>query len=137
MSTVTTCREYAKEWVHLYAAGGAAWAVLSGPVATSAGLMAVETYMIYGIGKIYGEELSGREMLMVGGTLDLASVGLKTLTIEACNFLPVARWLVKGSIAAAAIESIGRLVIRHFERKYPGKLYAPGLEAREEAERPV
>jgi uncharacterized protein (DUF697 family) len=124
-----TCREQATEWVHYYAAGGAAWSILPVPMATSAGLMAAETYMIYWIGKIYGEELSGQEILMVAGTLDLASIGLKTLALEVCNFLPIAGWLIKGGIAAGTIEAIGRLVIRHFERKYPGKLYAPKPEA--------
>ena len=125
---MTTCREQATEWVHLYAAGGVAWSVLPVPMATSAGLLAAETYMIYWIGKVYGEELSGQEILMLASTLDLVGIGLKTLVVEACNFLPAARWLIKGAIAAMTIEAIGRLVIRHFERKYPGKLCAPRAE---------
>lgn len=126
---MTTCREQATEWVHLYAVGGVAWSVLPVPMATSAGLLAAETYMIYWIGKVYGEELSGQEILMLASTLDLAGIGLKTLALEACNFLPAARWLFKGTIAAMTIEAIGRLAIRHFERKYPGKLCAPRAEA--------
>jgi len=44
--------------------------------------------------------------------------------LEACTFVPVAGWAVKGVIAASAIEGIGAVIIRHFEQKYPGKTYS-------------
>ncbi len=79
--------------------------------------------MIYWIGKIYGEELSIKEIGLVAGGMGLASLGLKAVAMEACNFIPIAGWIVKSAIAGGAIESVGNLIIRHFEQKYPGKSY--------------
>lgn len=129
-----TCKEHAVEWVHIYAASGAAWTVLPIPIATSAGLAAAETYMIYWIGKVYGEDLSAKEILAVAGGLELASIGLKSLAIEVCNFVPVIGWLIKPVIAASTIEAVGRLVVKHFEGRYPGRLFT-AVDGLEEAAR--
>jgi uncharacterized protein (DUF697 family) len=117
------CREKAREWVHMFAAGGAAWSTIPVPMSTTAGLVAAETQMIYVIGRIYGERLDGTDMAVAAGGLGLAGMGLKVVAIEACNFVPVAGWAVKGVIAASAIEGIGAVIIRHYEHKYPGKTY--------------
>lgn len=116
-----TCRARARKLVHKYAAFGTAWAVLPIPVATSPGLTALETHMIYWIGRIYGEELARGDVFMAGAGLELASVGLKTLAINAANFVPVIGWGIKAVIAASTIEGIGEATIRHFESKYPGR----------------
>ncbi len=120
---ILTCREKARTLVHRYAVFGTAWAVLPVPIATSAGLCALETHMIYWIGRVYGEELGKSDILMVGAGLELASQGLKAVAVEGANFIPVIGWGVKGAIAGTTIEGLGELVIRHFEAKYPGKLY--------------
>lgn len=124
------CRERAREWVHLFAAGGAAWAIIPVPMSTTAGLVAAETQMIYWTGRIYGERLDAGELAVVAGGLGLAGVGLKAIAVEACNAIPVAGWVVKSSIAATTIEGIGALIIRHFEQKYPARTYGerPGLD---------
>lgn len=116
------CRVRARKLVHKYAAFGTAWAVLPIPVATSPGLTALETHMIYWIGRIYGEELARGDIFMAGAGLELASVGLKTLAINAANFVPVIGWGIKAVIAASTIEGIGEATIRHFEAKYPDKV---------------
>jgi len=118
------CKERAREWVHMFAAGGAAWAAIPVPMSTTAGLVAAETQMIYWIGRIYGERLDAAEMAVVASGLGLAGMGLKVVALEACTFVPVAGWAVKGVIAASAIEGIGTLIIRHFEHKYPSKTYS-------------
>ena len=118
------CKDRAREWVHMFAAGGAAWSVIPVPMSTTAGLVAAETQMIYWIGRIYGERLDGTELTVVAGGLGLAGMGLKVVALEACTFVPVAGWAVKGVIAASAIEGIGAVIIRHFEQKYPGKTYS-------------
>lgn len=130
MSQVT-CSERSHLWVHAYAAGGAAFAALPIPIGTSVGLAAAETYMIYWIGRVYGEQLSPGDISMVLGGLQLASIGLKTLAMEALNFVPVIGWAVKPVIAASAIEAIGAATIGHFEGKYPGRVYSadPDVEA--------
>lgn len=129
---MTTCSQRASEWVHLYASGGAAFAALPIPGATSAGLAAAEAHMIYWIAKIYGEDLSVKEIGLVLSTLGLASMGLKVVALEACNFIPIAGWLVKSAIAGGTIQGVGRLIIRHYEQKYPGKVYQvdPAIEAK-------
>jgi uncharacterized protein (DUF697 family) len=121
---VLTCKEKARSLVHRYALFGTAWAVLPIPVATSAGLCALETHMIYWVGRVYGEELGKGDIFMIGAGLEMASVGLKAVAMEGANLVPVVGWGVKGAIAGTTIEGLGEMVIRHFETKYPGKLYA-------------
>ena len=122
-STGQTCREKARSLIHKYALFGTAWAVLPIPIATSTGLCALEAHMIYWVGRVYGEDLSRPDILMLGAGLELASVGLKAVATEGANFIPVIGWGVKGAIAGSTIEGLGELVIRHFEQKYPGKPY--------------
>src|SRR5450755_1261192 len=119
-----SCREKARSLVHTYAAAGATWAVLPIPIATSTGLCALETHMIYWIGRVYGEELGKGDIFMLGSGLEIASVGLKTVAINAANFVPIIGWGIKGAIAATTIEGLGELIIRHFETRHPGRLYA-------------
>lgn len=121
---VKTCHAKARKLVHAYAAAGASWAVLPIPIATSPGLCALETHMIYWIGRVYGEDLGKGDIFMIGSGLELASVGLKTVALNAANFLPVIGWGIKGAIAATTIEGLGEVIIRHFESRHPGRLYA-------------
>lgn len=117
----TTCEEEARKWVRSYAWGGAALSALPLP-GTSAVLAGVETHLVVTIAKIYGEQLSAKEAVAVAGTLGLASVGMKALAMEAANFVPIAGWILKGSIAMSAVTAMGHVVIAHFEKKHPGKL---------------
>jgi uncharacterized protein (DUF697 family) len=117
-----TCRERSRALVHKYAVAGTTWAVLPIPVATSIGLTAMETHLVYWIGRIYGESPTRMDVVMTAGGLELASVALKTAALEAANALPVVGWGIKGAIAGSAIEALGEVVIRHYEEKYPGKL---------------
>jgi uncharacterized protein (DUF697 family) len=123
-SSAPLCREKAKKVVHKYAAFGTAWAVLPIPIATSAGLAALETHMLYWIARVYGEHPQKGDLLMVGAGLELASVALKTVAIEGANFVPGIGWIVKGAIAGSVIEAIGAAIISHFEGKYPGRALA-------------
>jgi uncharacterized protein (DUF697 family) len=115
------CREKAQTLVHKYAAFGTAWAILPVPIATSAGLTALETHMIYWIARTYGEEPSKSDVLMAAGGLELCSVALKTVALEGATFVPAVGWGVKAVIAGSAIEAIGQAAIRHYENKHPGK----------------
>ncbi len=118
------CKEKARALVHKYAAFGTAWAVLPVPIATSAGLTALETHMVYWIARVYGEEPNKSDLLMVAGGLELCSVGLKTVAIEGANFIPAVGWGVKAAIAGSAIEAIGLAAIQHYESKHPGRAAA-------------
>ena len=121
-----TCYGKATEWVHLYALGGGALAVIPNPIpfGTTASLVAAETHMVYWIARIYGEDLSMKEIGLVLGGIGLAGEGLRTVALEAANWVPVIGWLVKPVIAAGAIEGIGHVIARHYEQKYPGKFYS-------------
>ncbi len=121
VAAAPTCREKSRALVHKYAVAGTTWAVLPIPIATSLGLTAMETHLIYWIGRIYGESPTRMDVMMTAGGLELASIALKTAAIEAANALPVIGWGIKGAIAGSAIEAIGDVVIRHYEQKYPGK----------------
>jgi len=116
------CRDKAQLLVHKYAAFGTAWAVLPIPIATSAGLTALETHMLYWIARAYGEEPSKSDILMIAGGLELCSVALKTVAIEGATYVPAIGWGVKAVIAGSAIEGIGQAAIRHYEAKHPGKV---------------
>jgi uncharacterized protein (DUF697 family) len=123
--SVVTCQDRSREWVHTYAAGGAVLATVPlPPGGNTITLGLAETHMIYWIAKIYGEDLAVKEIVMVAGGLELAGLGLKAAAMEAANLVPIAGWIVKGAIAASAIEGIGFAIIRHFEQKYPRKEYA-------------
>lgn len=126
-STVTPpgpllCREKARSLVHKYMAFGTAWSLLPIPGATSVGLTALETHMIYWIGRVYGEEPTKQDIMMTAAGLELASVALKTIAVEGACLVPAIGWGVKASIAAAAIEAIGNAIVQHYEKKHPGKL---------------
>ncbi len=121
-----TAREKARALVHKFAAAGTAWAVLPIPGATSVGLTAMETNLLYWIARIYGEEPTHMDVAMTAAGLELASVALKTAAIEAANAVPVVGWGIKGAIAGSAIEAIGEIAIRHYESKYPDKAAQSG-----------
>jgi uncharacterized protein (DUF697 family) len=116
------CRDKAQTLIHKYAVFGTAWAILPIPMATSAGLTALETHMLYWIARAYGEEPNKSDILMIAGGLELASVALKTVAIEGATYVPAVGWGVKAVIAGSAIEAIGQAAIRHYEAKHPGKL---------------
>jgi uncharacterized protein (DUF697 family) len=115
------CRDRARALVHRYAVAGTAWAILPIPVATSVGLTAMETNLIYWIGRIYGEHPTSMDIAMMAAGLEIASVALKAAAVEAALAVPVIGWGIKGAIAGSAIEALGEMVIRHYEQKYPGK----------------
>lgn len=115
------CRDKARSLVNKYAMFGTAWAILPIPIATSAGLTALETHMIYWIARTYGEEPNKSDILMAAGGLELCSVALKTMAIEGATYVPAIGWGVKAVIAGSAIEAIGHAAIHHYEAKHPGK----------------
>lgn len=116
-----TCKEKARSLVHKYAAFGTAWALLPIPGATSLGLTALETHMIYWVGRVYGDAPTQQDILVTAAGLELASVALKTIAIEGAVLVPAVGLGIKASIAGGAIEAIGNAIIQHYEGKYPGR----------------
>lgn len=53
--------------------------------------------------------------------LQVAGGALKAIAREAVGYIPGVGWLIRGAIAAAAIEAIGNAVIGIFERRYPDR----------------
>lgn len=120
---MVTCREEALRWVHRYAAGGAIFAAIPLPVPTSPILTALETHLFGAIGNIYGESVSAPATAAVGGTFTVVGTGLKFVATQAIGYVPVIGPLIRGGIAAVAIEAIGQAVVAHYERKFPGKVF--------------
>lgn len=121
-----TCKERSRLWVHGFAAVGAGVAAVPNPWlpgATAGALVTGETYMAYMVSKIYREPLGPLDAVGLLASLGTLSEGLKVVALQACDYIPIAGWLVKGTIAASAIEAMGHLVIAHFEDKFPGRLY--------------
>jgi uncharacterized protein (DUF697 family) len=118
---VVLCRDKARSVVHKYALAGTAFAAIPIPIATSPGLTALETHLIYWIGRIYDDAPTHAETLVLASGLELASMGLRTVAREAAGLVPVVGWGIKAVIAGAAIEALGAAIIRHFEEKHPGK----------------
>lgn len=121
------CRDRARAWVHGYAVGGAAYAFVPIPVpgSTTAGLVALETTMVHAIGRIYGQPMDMKDAAALVAGLEVAGTALKTIARELMTYVPGVGWIVRGAIAAAAIEAIGNTVIGMFERRHPDKLCLP------------
>jgi uncharacterized protein (DUF697 family) len=130
-----TCKGKAREWVHITAAGGGALAAVPIPGMGTVGLTAMESALIYWVGRIYGEKLDAKEVAIIAGTLEIASLGIKMGVMEILNFVPIAGWIAKVPIAAGIIEGIGNLAIKHFDDKYPGKLYEEDAEIERQAKK--
>jgi uncharacterized protein (DUF697 family) len=118
---MTTCKEEANRWVHRYAAGGAAFAALPIPFSTSAGLVALETHLLSMIGEIYGDGVGAFGAATAGGAFSAMGQGLKYAACRAACFIPVLGIPIRMGIAGATIEALGRSVVAHYERKFPGK----------------
>lgn len=116
------CRVKARSITRKYAAFGTAISALPLPPGTSAALAALETHLIYYVGKVYGEDLTHAETMIVASTLNVAGMALRTLAREGVGLIPVAGWGVRAVIAGSGIMGIGELAIRHFEMKYPDKM---------------
>jgi len=113
-------------WVHRYAIGGAAFALLPLPISTTAGLAVLELQLFRIIGEVYGEPVGGIATIAAGGSLEIMGEGLKTLATRAAAFVPgPVGAVMRVGIAAVVIESLGLAVVRYFEGKYPGKLFSP------------
>jgi uncharacterized protein (DUF697 family) len=118
------CRHRARAWVHAYATFGAAYACVPIPVpgSTTAGLVALETTMVHAIGRIYGAQLDVKDAAAIVTGLEVSGGALKTVARELTGWIPVVGWVVRGAVAAAAIEAIGNAVIAIFERRYPERM---------------
>lgn len=113
-------------WVHRYAVGGAAFAALPLPISTTAGLAALEVHMLNSIGKIYGEESKGLSAVAAMGGFEVMGVGLSFLARRVVSLVPLLLGpAIRAGIAGVVIESIGRGIVGHFERKHPGRVFSP------------
>jgi uncharacterized protein (DUF697 family) len=135
MTQPMTCKEKAREYVHVTAIGGGALAAVPIPGMGTVGLTALEGTLVYWVGRVYGEKLDKAEVAMIIGSLGIASLGIKMGVLELLNFVPIAGWLAKVPIAGGIIEGIGALAINHFEDKYPGRLYEADAEVERQARR--
>lgn len=118
-----TCKEEALRWVHRYAVGSAAFAAIPIPFSTSAGLAALETHMAAMIADIYGVPTATFATAAAGTAFSAVGQALKYAACQATCLLPGFGVPIRMTIAGAAVESLGRAVVAHYERRHPGKLY--------------
>lgn len=76
-----TCKEKARQYVHVTAVGGGALAAAPVPGTGTAGLTALEAALIYWIGRIYGKKLDKSEILLIAGSLEIASLSSARLRL--------------------------------------------------------
>lgn len=120
---MTTCKEEAQRWIHLYAAGGAIFAAMPIPVSSAPLLATLETHMVSVISDIYGAPFSGATTAAAGGTFTVLGTGMKFAVGRAVKLVPVVGPAIHAVAAAATIEAIGLAIVQHFERRFPGKKF--------------
>lgn len=109
-------RRKAEAWVNGYVATGAVTGgVVILPGVGSAALVALETTMIYQIGKIYKTNFTMAEAGATVAVISLASLAGKLAAYEAAILLGPFAPFGKAAIAAGIIKAMGSLIIRHFE----------------------
>jgi uncharacterized protein (DUF697 family) len=112
--------------VHRYAVGGAALALLPLPLSTTVALAALEAHMFRFIGEVYGDSVGGMASLAAGGSFEVMGKGLKFFATRAVAFVPGPIGpVIRDAIAGVVIESIGRGIVGHFERKHPNRPFSP------------
>lgn len=114
-----TKMEKARKWVNGYAVtGGTVAAAAVIPGATTAALFALETAMVFHIGRIYrGSSFTKEDAIAVASVAGFAgTVGLGVkIAMEGLTFFPVVGWLIKGGIAGGVVKSLGEVIIKYFE----------------------
>ncbi len=93
-------------------------------------LTAVQLRLVLQIGACHGVELSPDRAVELVGVLG-AGFGLRTVARELLDFVPVAGWAVKGSVAYGGTRALGRAADEYFARGAPADL----TRVREAAER--
>lgn len=121
---MTTCKEEALRWVHRYAVGGSVFAAIPLPFSTSAGLATLEMHLATVIAGIYGEPPSGFATAAAGGALAAAGQGLKFIACKGSLLFPLLGIPIRMAIAGGTVESLGRAIVAHYERKHPGMEFA-------------
>ncbi len=110
-------RRKAEVWVNGYTAGAVASVVAASPIpgAATAILCSIEAIMCFQIGRIYKVNYSMGEATAAAAAVGIAAFLGKIAAMEALTFLPFAGWAAKGVIAAAIVNGMGQLVIKHYE----------------------
>jgi uncharacterized protein (DUF697 family) len=109
----------ARNWVHAYAVGGAAFALVPIPIpgSTTAGLVTIEATMIHAIARIYDQELHPRDAAAIATGLEVAGGALKTVARSAVTRIPGIGGVIRATLALLTIEAIGRTMIAVMEKK--------------------
>jgi len=109
-------RHRANQIVNNYSTGCAGTALSTGPLpGTSVALAGIEAKMCYEIARAYQQYPTMKECSTIIAGLAVASVGLKSIAIEAASFFPVIGWVAKSGIAYAGCQIVGMAIIDHYE----------------------
>jgi uncharacterized protein (DUF697 family) len=93
-------------------------------------LTAVEMRMVLQIGVCYGAEI-GPDRAVELLTLLGAGFGLRAAARELLDVVPIAGWVLKGGVAYAGTQALGRAAVEYFERGAPAGLGALREKAEE------
>ena len=109
----------ARNWVHAYAVGGAAFALVPLPIpgSTTAGLVTIEATMIHSIARIYDYDVHPRDAAAIASGLELGGGALKVIARSAVMRIPAIGNLIRATLAALTIEAIGHTMIAVLERR--------------------
>ncbi len=110
-------RQKAEGWVSGYVVTGAGTGFVTGwiPGAGTAALIALETTMVYQIGRIYKTNFTMGEATATIAVISLASLAGKFAAMEATILLGPFAPVGKAAVAGGIIKAMGTLIITHFE----------------------
>lgn len=117
------CKEKAWQWVRLAMAGAVPLTLVPMPGFATTSLTALEVALVYQVARIYGVPLTQIDLTVLAGTLGVGSVALKAGMAELVGLVPVAGWACKALVAPSVVMTVGRLAVRHFEDRYPGRVF--------------
>jgi uncharacterized protein (DUF697 family) len=97
---------------------GATATLIPMPQADLTALTAVELRMVRQIGAAYGHELTTDRMVELASVLG-AGLGMRRIARELLDVVPVAGWMVKGTVAYSGTRALGRAADEYFARGAP------------------
>ena len=97
---------------------GATATLIPMPQADLTALTAVELRMVLQVAAAYGHELTTDRMVELASVLG-AGLGMRRIARELLDVVPVAGWMVKGTVAYSGTRALGRAADEYFARGAP------------------
>jgi uncharacterized protein (DUF697 family) len=113
------CRARAESLIRNRAAkaGGVGLILSPIPGLSQIPLTGIETEMVLKVSKIYGYQLTEKQLVTVVAGLLAGGTVAKVAVMESLTFMPGVGWVLKGGVAGGAAYAFGRLAIEYFEKR--------------------